>query len=326
MIFQKQVDKLIRISRKIVLPGFDGVPLYDVLSFFIKGIYEGFITARASAISFNFFLAIFPTLILFITVIPLFIDQAQVMSSLLSLLQDFIPGKAYESVVKTIEDVVTQPHAGWFSVSFLLTLYFSTNSVYSLMEAFNNTYHSIETRSWIKLRLVSLMLVLVFTLLIVVAIGLITFGTAILQWILPNSMLDRGFYYFLLVLIKWMIVALSLFFAISFLYYMAPAGKREFRFISAGSTLATFLVIMTTLWFNFYFDNFSRYNILYGSIGTLMVVLLWIWFNAISILIGFELNASIYNAKLEKKNISGTGAPSARGSALSGKQSTPGPR
>ena len=93
------------------------------------------------------------------------------------------------------------------------------------------------------------------------------------------------------------------FFAISFIYYLAPARRRDFRFISAGSSLATFLVVLTTLGFNFYVDNFAKYNILYGSIGTLMIVLLWIYFNAISILIGFELNASIYNAKRENLEV-----------------------
>ncbi|MGA2823656.1 MAG: YhjD/YihY/BrkB family envelope integrity protein [Bacteroidales bacterium] len=83
----------------------------------------------------------------------------------------------------------------------------------------------------------------------------------------------------------------------SFIFYFAPAKKRQFRFISAGSSMATILIIVTTLGFNFYVDNFSKYNALYGSIGTLLVILLWIYFNSFSLLIGFELNASIYNLR-----------------------------
>jgi membrane protein len=298
----KPVRILVWLSRRIVLPGFDRIPLYDVMVFFINGLFRGFITTRAASISFNFFLAIFPLLVFFFTIIPLIpIDNFQ--ESLMALISDFLPHSADATVEEIIRDIVTQPHAGWFSVSFFLTLYFSTTGVHSLMEAFNNTSHAIETRSWIKLRLVSLFLVLIISAMLIISIGLITFGPVLLEWALPDKILAGGFYLFLLIAVKWVVVLALLFFAISLLYYMAPAKRRHFRFISAGSTLATLLVILTTFGFNFYVDNFSRYNVLYGSIGTLMVVLLWIYFNAISLLIGFELNASIYNAKLSQKGI-----------------------
>jgi membrane protein len=175
--------------------------------------------------------------------------------------------------------------------------------VHSLMEAFNNTYHTIETRSWIKVRLISFFLILTISAMLIVSIGLITFGPVLLDWSLPEQIHSGGFYIFLVIAGKWLVVLALLFFAISLLYYMAPAKRRHFRFISAGSTLATLLVILTTFGFNYYVDNFSRYNILYGSIGTLMVILLWIYFNAISLLLGFDLNASIYYAKQSQKGI-----------------------
>jgi membrane protein len=290
------------ISRKIILPGFDGVPLYDVMVFFIKGLFKGFITNRAASISFNFFLAVFPSLVFFFTIIP-YIPISDFQESLMALLSDFLPHSADATVEGIIRDIVTQPHAGWFSISFVLTFYFATNGVYSLMEAFNRTAHTIETRSWLKLRIVSLMLILIISAMLIISIGLITFGTSILNLLLPDSILNSGFYLFLLIAGKWLVILALLFFAISFLYYLAPAKRHHFRFISAGSTLATLLVILTTFGFNFYVDNFSRYNVLYGSIGTLMIVLLWIYFNAISLLIGFELNVSIYNAKLNRQGI-----------------------
>jgi membrane protein len=306
------LDKLTALSKKIVLPGFDGVPLYDVGLFFYKGLSEGFLTARASAVSFNFFLAIFPTLLFLFTIIPMIpIRDFQV--SLLELIREFMPASAYETVHVTIEDIITRPHAGWFSVGFLLTLYFSTNGIYSLMEGFNNTYHSIESRGWFKLRIVSLTLLLVYALMMIVAIGLITFGYTILEWILPEEVFNQGLILVLLVVLKWIIILAALFFAISCLYYLAPAKRKAFRFISAGSTVATLLVILTTLGFNFYVDNFARYNVLYGSIGTLLVILLWIYFNAISLLLGFELNASINNAKIVQRNLNGPCVPLSKG-------------
>lgn len=298
----RPLRRVILFSRKIVLPGFDGIPLYDVMVFFFRGLFRGFLTSRAASISFNFFLAIFPTLVFFFTIIP-YIPIANFQESLMELLLGFLPHTADATVEEIIRDIVTQPHAGWFSVSFVLTLYFSTSGIYGLMDAFNSTYHAIESRSWFTLRLISLALILVISAMLILSIGLITFGTSLVNLILPDRILNSGFYYFVLISGKWAVILSLLFFAISLLYYYAPARRSRFRFISAGSTLATLLVILTTFGFNFYVDNFSRYNVLYGSIGTLMIVLLWIYFNAISLLIGFELNASIQNAKLNQSGI-----------------------
>lgn len=302
LLLWKPVRIMVWLSRRIVLPGFDRIPLYDVMVFFINGLFKGFIAARAASISFNFFLAMFPTLVFFFTIIP-YIPIENFQESLMALITDFLPHSADATVEEIIRDIVTQPHAGWFSVSFFLTLYFSTTGVHSLMEAFNNTYHTIETRSWIKIRLVSFFLILTISAMLIASIGLITFGPILLDLVLPERIHSSTFYLFLAIAGKWLVVLALLFFAISLLYYMAPAKRRHFRFISAGSTLATLLVILTTFGFNYYVDNFSRYNILYGSIGTLMVVLLWIYFNAISLLLGFDLNASIYYAKQSQKGI-----------------------
>ena len=296
----KIVRVLIDLSKKLVLPGFDGLPLYTVTVFFIKGLYEGYITSRASAISFNFFLAVFPTLIFLFTIIP-FIPIEDFQGTLLSLIHDFIPKSAYETVRETVEDIVTRQRGDLLSLGFILSLYFSTNGLNSLMEAFNNTYHTIETRSIFRQRLISALLVFILSILLIIAIGLMTVGPVILSLIFPEKILQSSFYSFFIWLLTWLVILATLFFAISFIYYLAPAKRRDFRFISAGSSLATFLVILTTLGFNFYVDNFATYNILYGSIGTLMIVLLWIYFNSISLLIGFELNASIYKAKIEGK-------------------------
>jgi membrane protein len=215
------------------------------------------------------------------------------------MIHDFMPKSAYETVKETVEDIVTRPRGGLLSIGFILALYFSTNGINSLMEAFNNTYHLIETRSDFRQRLISALLVFILSVLLIISIGLMTLGPVILAVLIPEKILESTFYSILIWFLTWAVTIATLFFAISFIYYLAPARRRDFRFISAGSSLATLLVILTTLGFNFYVDNFASYNILYGSIGTLMVVLLWIYFNAISLLIGFELNASIYNAKKE---------------------------
>jgi membrane protein len=133
-----------------------------------------------------------------------------------------------------------------------------------------------------------------------VAVALIVGGTAVLNYLVDQQVLESSLVYTLVIICKWLVVVFMLFFAISFLYYLAPTGKTRFRFISAGSTLATLLFMVTTLGFNYYVNHFASYNALYGSIGTLIVIMMWFYFNALVLIIGFELNASIANASIKK--------------------------
>ncbi|MBK6347931.1 MAG: YihY/virulence factor BrkB family protein [Bacteroidales bacterium] len=292
----KPVRQLLIWSKKLVIPGFDGVPLYDVADFFVKGIQKGSITNRAAALSFNTFLAIFPAIIFFFTLIP-YIPIVNFQDSLLDLMQEFIPQQAYLAVEETLFDIVKRPRGSLLSFGFLLAMYFATNSINSLIEAFNQTYHSIDSRTPFQQRLVSIALVVILSILVIVAIALITVGPAVLNWLQSHNLLTDGLTIFMISAGKWLITLALLFFAFSFLYYIAPSGKQHFRFISAGSTMTTLLFIAASVGFNYYVNNFSKYNSLYGSIGTLIVFMMWIYFNAIIILLGFELNASISVAR-----------------------------
>ena len=287
----KFITFLIKLSKKIILPGFDGLPLYNVFGFFFKGMQQGYIATRASAISFSFFLAIFPFLCFLFSIIP-FIPIANFQQTLLTLIEDFMPDMAWASVQETITDIITRPRSGVLILNFFLALYFSTKGVKSLIEAFNNTYHDIESRTSVKQYIVAFFLVIIISFLLIIAIGLMTFGFTLLKLALPDFIVDAHFFIFLLQVLRWLIILSVLFLAISFMYFLAPSRKDRFRFISAGSTLSTLLIIVTTQCFNFYVDNFSRYNALYGSIGTLLVIMLWIYSNSFILLMGFELIAS----------------------------------
>jgi membrane protein len=287
---------ILRQSRKLILPGFDGMPFYDVAKFFIKGLQKGAISMRAAAFSYNFFLALFPAIIFFFTIIP-YIPISGFQDSLLELMRNFIPRKAYEAVEGTLFDIVKRPRGGLLSIGFIMAMYFSTNGIHSLIEAFNQTHHSIETRNWFLIRLMSIMLVFILSLLVVMAIILLTVGPVLIDFLTKEHIIRDAFGYYLISAGKWLISLAMLFFAFSFLYYLAPASKSRFRFISAGSTLATLLTAASSIGFNYYVNNLSSYNSLYGSIGTLIIVMVWIYFNAMIVLIGFELNVSIQNAR-----------------------------
>jgi membrane protein len=288
------------ISKKIVLPGFDGLPLYDVASFFFKGMMEGAITMRASSLAFKFFLALFPAVIFFFTLIP-YIPVDGFQEILMGMIKQILPDKTFDITKTTIEDIIKHQHGGILSIGFIMTIYFSTNGVFSIIEAFNQTYHTFETRSEFKQRLISLLLVFIIALMVIIAIGLVISEQTLLKYLVHQGILKSHLIYNLIRIGNWVILLALCFFTISILYYMAPAKKVRFRFISAGSTLATLLIIITSLGFNFYINNFSKYNALYGSIGTLIIILMWFYFNSIILLIGFELNASISNAKKNQK-------------------------
>ena len=298
----KPIAKTIAFSQKLVLPGFDGIAFYDVFLFFIKGIQKGSITQRASSLSFNFFLALFPAIIFFFTLIP-YLPINDFQTTLFGILQSVLPENAFETVKSTISDILTNKRSGLLSAGFLMTLYFATNGVNAVIDAFNKSYHTTENRPWIKQRLISVFLVIILAVLLITAIALITVGSFLLNYLVEYGILKGEITIYLLFASRWIILLAMLFFGISFLYYFAPAKKKRFRFISAGSSLATFLILITTFGFNFYVTNFSKYNALYGSIGTLIIILMWIYFNAIILLIGFALNASISNAKYGEKKI-----------------------
>lgn len=292
----KLITSAEKVSRKLVIPGFDGMPVYDVAVFFIKGLQKGALSMRAAAFSYNFFLALFPAIIFFFTIIP-YIPIAGFQDQLLDLMRSFIPKKAFDAVEETLFDIVKRPRGGLLSLGFIMAMYFSTNGIHSLIEAFNQTRHTIETRSWIKQRFISIILVVILSLLVIIAIALITLGPVALDFLVKHNMLRDSFSYYLILAGKWIVSSAMLFFAFSFLYYMAPAAESRFRFISPGSTLSTVLTIIASVGFNYYFNSISKYNTLYGSIGTLIIIMVWIYFNAMIVLIGFELNVSIRNAK-----------------------------
>jgi membrane protein len=292
----KIIQGLKSFLQRLVLPGFDGMNLYDVAKFFLQGILKGSVTMRASALSYSFFFAIFPTILFFFTLIP-YIPISGFQETLMLLIQDALPPNTYEEVKSTIEGIILKKNGGWLSVSFALSLIFATNGVSAIIAAFNRTYHSIETRSYLKQRVLALLLTVGLSVLLIIAVSLIIFGTETLTWVSDKGWIKNDWLINLISVAKWITLILLLYLIFSTLYYYAPAKRKNFRFISAGSSFATILTIVTSIGFDYYVSNFSRYNALYGSIGTLIVVLMWINFNATILLLGFELNASISAAK-----------------------------
>ena len=290
-------NHIISISKKIKLPGFAQLSLYDVTIFFLKGLMEGSITTRASSLAFNFFLALFPSIIVIFTLIP-YIPIVDFHSTLMDLLSLILPESTSNATFTTIDDIINNPRGSLLSIGFVLALFFSTNGVNSLIEAFNASYHIKETRSLVNQRIIALFITIILSLILITTIGLIIFGKTIVNYLIYFEIITNNAALFILYG-KWITIMIMLFLGITILFNIGPSEKRKWQLFTPGSILSTILIILTSIGFNYYINNFSDYNALYGSIGTLIIILLWMYFNSIILLTGFELNVSILNA--EKK-------------------------
>jgi membrane protein len=284
--------------RQLVLPGFDGVPISHVITFVIKGFRKGVLVTRASSIAFNLLMALLPASIFLFTLIP-FVPIPNFQEELIKLFESILPANAYKFLETTIIDIVTNKSGGLLLIMFIATVIFSTNGIHALIHSFVVSAHTFKTRSWVNQRKISVVLLLIVVFMISIAGFLVIFGKMAVNRLVELEILQRHLVIYILVFLKWILIFLLLFLAISCLYYLAPAKRTDFKFFSPGSTLATLLFILTSLGFSAYVNNYGQYNKLYGSIGTLMIILIWLYLNSIAILIGFELNVSIIAARDE---------------------------
>lgn len=283
--------------KKLVLPGFDRVPIYDVIVFFIRGFRKGALVTRASAIAFNLLLSLVPATFLLFTLIP-YIPIPNFQNEVILLFESIMPERANDYFKESIVEAITNRSDAFLIIMFLASAIMSTNGIHALINAFVVSDHEFETRSWIAQRKIAFFLFFIIGLLITISAILLIFGRSAVERLVENNIIESNIVFYILLISKWVVIVSLLFLAISFLYYLAPSRKARFRFISAGSSLATLLFISTSLGFSAYVNNFDQYNKLYGSMGTVLVILLWLYLNSITLLTGFELNASIKTANL----------------------------
>ncbi len=286
--------KAVYIARKIVLPGFGGLNLYQVLQFLMTGLQKGRITNRASAVSFRILLAFPPLLIVLLSLIP-FVPIENFQENLFSYISRLMPLDAFYMVEQTLDDLIHQKKQTLISVSFLLTLVYATNAFMGLLEGFSHSYHLEHTHGFLIQYSRALGLMVVFSLAVIIGVALITFSGPVLRYLQDLDIIGGDVVVFALEVGKWIVVVFLFEVAVSLLYRAGLSGK--WRAINPGASFATLGMIIVSLLFAWYVNNFGNYNKLYGSVGTLLVAMLWLYFNTIVLLIGFEINASISHAK-----------------------------
>ncbi len=285
--------------RHVTLPGFERVPLYDAFWFFVKGVQKGSLNIRASAIAFNFMLALGPGVIFLLALIPL-LPVTNFQDELLEVFHRIMPDNSYIAIESLLNEIFSK-HGGLPIFGLLVSLFFAQKGVSGMLNAFNTTYHIIETRPWYTQRLVAVALVFIFYLLIIIAALIMFFSKTWLERLLIEGYIRLNSTYYMFIIGKWVIIVVLTYFCISFMYYLTPRRRTKFRFFSAGSSLSTILTVAASLGFSYFVNHFAQFNKFFGSIGALIALMLWFNFNALTLLIGYELNASIMNANLSSK-------------------------
>lgn len=284
-------------TQSIKPAGFGTLSLYSVIIFFIEEFLTGSLVNKASSLAYSFMLALFPATIFLFTLIP-YIPIHNFQDELLRLVAIVLPNdSATKFFDNNVVDIIKHQNGKLLSFGFLSALIFATNGVNNLMRAFNRSSLVMETRTWLKRRWIALILTLVISISLLVAIVIMIAGQSFISFIQAHFYKNMHFWFYIFAFVRWVIIVAIFFVTVSILYRYGPAHKQRWKFFNPGSILATCLAVLTSLGFTYYINHFSSYNKIYGSIGTLIIVMLWLYLNSLIILIGFELNANIDFAK-----------------------------
>lgn len=322
------LKELIDWSKMNSLPGFLRVPIYDVLTFLINEVRQENLITRANSIAFSVFLSLFPTLLAFFTLIPIIlplfsdiilplvnpelvvVETNGVVNFQKTLLAQFsdilyeipvIPTSVHSQLTNFMSNILLEPRFGLLSFGFVLALFFATNGMNTLMRGFEKSHPTtFKKRNILEKRWIALKLVLLMGTLVASSVLFIILGNSFISWLF-GFINASGLAAFFITFLRFVIMFLLFYFGITFLYRWGAPTLRKFNFFSPGAMLSTILSLITSWGFALYVNNYSLYNELYGSIGTIIVTMLWIQINAFILLVGFELNAAIaVNRDLKK--------------------------
>ncbi len=279
--------------KRTSLPGFFGVPIYDILYFLNKEFQRNALQVRANSIAFSFMLACFPATIVIFSLLPYF-PISNFVDIFEENLVEIVPVNVKDQIMVFIRDITDVQRSGLLSTSFLLALFFASNGMMALLDGFEKKHQErlFLSRNFFIERMVAIRLTILLSFILFSSVILIVAGNYIIEWLVHyiegDSFTKNSFW-----LLKWFTVIFFFYAGITTIYRYGPAVKRRFPIFSPGATLATLLSIISSQLFSYFVNNFGTYNELYGSLGVLIVFMLWLKINAFILLVGFELNAAI---------------------------------
>ena len=289
-------------GKSVKLPGFEGLSLYTLIVFLARGLQQGKINTRASAISFRILLAIAPSFILLISLIP-YIPIENFQENVIQSIESILPPSTFELVDEMLVDLIQRKHSTFVSITFLNWLYYASNSINALLEGLSGAYHLRKRQNPVKQRLISIGLIILVPLFLGLALVMQASSSFVLDWLLSHDVLSDGVQYLVVLCAKWFLVLFLINTAITSLYNVANPTKTKWRFFTAGSVFASLLIVFVSQGFAFYVNNFAQFNKFYGSLGTVVILLIWLQLNIFLVLLGFDLNTSLSRAKRSLKDV-----------------------
>jgi len=288
------IGKLIKLSMRTKLPGLEGLTLYELLRIYIAGIVEGALNYKAGSIAFTFFMALFPFALFLLNLIPYIpIDNFQ--QSFLLFVEQNVPPNTYDAIELILVDIMSNSYKSLISTGVIMSVIFMANGVNAIINGFASSSHLSISRNFFRQYLIAIVLSVLLSLMLVVSVAVYLSVEVLMHFSEYPYLADIG---------RNVFVVLMILLTVSILYKFGTKETKHLSFISYGSVFTTVLMSLTSVGFGFYVSKFAKYNELYGSIGTLLVIMIYIWINCMILLLGFELNAAIYTAKRRNLYIS----------------------
>ncbi len=285
------VGRLIVFSKRIKLPGLEGLTLYELLEIYIAGIIKGAFNYKAGSIAFTFFMALFPFALFLLNLIP-YIPIENFQQSFLAFVEENVPPNTYDAIELILVDIMNNSYRSLLSTGGIMSVIFMANGVNAIIGGFESSTHLSVSRNFFRQYLIAIVLSVLLSLMLVVSVAV---------YLTVEVFMHVSDYPVITDIIRNLFVVLMILLTVSILYKFGTKETKHLSFISYGSVFTTVLMSLTSVGFGFYVSKFAKYNELYGSIGTLLVIMIYIWINCMILLLGFELNAAIYTAK--RKNL-----------------------
>jgi membrane protein len=278
--------------------------LYDVLRIFIQQLKKDNIKERAGSMAFSYTIALFPLLLFLLNLVPYLQDFFPMVTTanILSFVQGIIPADVYVTIESTLLDIVSKPRQSLLSLGFFFALFASTQGVVSMMNSFNSVYKTKENRSWLSARAIAISIVLALVVTILAASSVMIIGGFWIAKLEDTQLFSSDFVIFLFNSLKFLILLAVFYVTSAFIFRFAPAIHDKWHFFSTGAKLAGLLITISFYGFIFYLENFASYNKLYGSIGTIIALMLWLYLTSVIVLVCFEVNVSFDLAEEKQRN------------------------
>ena len=288
---------IVHVLQRIKPLWLQGLSLFDLIKLYSVGILEGALSYHASAVAFSFFMALFPFALFILNLIP-YIPIEGFQADFLQFVKEGVPPNTYDAIASIINDILNNSHSGLVSTGFLLSILLMANGLNGILGGFESSRHVLEKRGFFHQYLISLALSLLLSFLLIITVSaIVVFEVFIQKTIIQDMLSDR---IPLIILGRYAFVILMILVTISILFRFGTKQKNKPSFITIGSVFTTILVIISSYFFGIWVIKFSKYNELYGSIGTLLIMMFYIWINCMILLLGFELNSIISKLKVKK--------------------------